>query len=422
MTLLAAAQAGAKLLREHAFVRVVARDEPDAYCAAALLAHALRREGIDFHATWTARLDGGIARQLAEERNDALVLIGLGGDAEDREPTAGRKLVIDQDAEPLPGEAALADDAALASLAYLVAVGLGARNADLAPLALAGAVAAGRHVLGPAGLDARVLDEATASGVVVRGTALGLRGSSLLAALSQLDAPAVPGLTGRAHNAKKLVAELQLTGEAPPDALAPSDAERLGSVLALRLLQQGAGDAALDALYRPRLAALKGPHTGHDAAQLAALAEAAAIAGRGGLALAALWPDEAAGAELADLAAAQREDLVAALLKAERDAKRDGDVLVCEAATPAYAAPLADRAALALLHDAQLAVARAPEGADHVALALRAYAPRKDVARLAREAARACGGSAHGDARRARARVPAAEEERFRKLLAEGYA
>src|SRR5439155_3527027 len=151
---------------------------------------------------------------------------------------------------------ALASESSLAALAQLVAAALGARNADLAPLALAGALAARRHLPAAAGLDADVWRDAVASGVVSHETRLGLRGASVLAALSQADEPSLPGLTGRARAAKRTLSDLKLPFDAPANALSNADAERLGSALALKLLQADAPEVALDALFRPRLTAL----------------------------------------------------------------------------------------------------------------------------------------------------------------------
>src|SRR5688500_8693740 len=117
------AQKAARLLREHAYVRLVARHDADAYCATALLAHALRREGLDFHASFVDRLEAG----TLEEGDDPVVLIGLGGDA----APAGspQRVAIDADPEASGADAVLHEDASLAALAHALAVALAPRNA-----------------------------------------------------------------------------------------------------------------------------------------------------------------------------------------------------------------------------------------------------------------------------------------------------
>jgi hypothetical protein len=396
MTLVEEAQRAARLLLDHAYVRVVARAEPDAVCAAALLGHALRRESIDFHLSWVPRLTAAKAAQLAEERNDILVAIGLAGDAE--APIEGRRIALDREPSAKGAEATLdaregeAQPASLSALAYLVAVAISKRSRDLAPLALAGAISTRAPL---AGLDASVLSEAEESGIVLKEARIALAGTTLAQALAQLDTPYVAGVTGRARNVKKLLADLQLSGDAPPGALQPAQAERLGSFLALRLLQQRAPDVALDALLRPGLRALQGPCTGLEAGDLARLVEAACSAGRCGLGFAALWPDPAVGGELVEVATAAREELVAALMRAERDAKREGKLVVSDAPRAQLVAPLADRLAVSLVGEGHVAVAHHVEG-ETLILALRGHPQGPDVAAAARYAAQVAGGRARG--------------------------
>lgn len=411
MPLLEEAHKAARTLLDHAYVRIIARSDPDATFAAVLLAHALRREGVDFHVSWARRLDAGVAASLAEERPDLLVAIGLSGDADAAAPPAGRRIAIDHAPAPIEADARVHDDASLAGLAHLVAAGVSKRNADLAPLAVAGALAAWRHVGGWRGLDAEILQDAVASGVLQREAAMSLPGPTLLGALAQLDAPFVAGVTGRARNVKKLVTDLRLPGDAQPAALASEDGERLGSFLAARLLQQRAPDAAFDALYRPTLRALQGPHTGHEAGELARHVEAACASGRCGLAFSALWPDPAAGGECADILASTRDELVAALLRAERDARREGRLFVAEAPRAGLCRPLADRLALSLAPADCVTVVHAPDG-EGAFVALRSWSV--DCG----EAARRVGGA--GGAREARLWTP--DATRAVKALAEAVA
>lgn len=413
MPLIEEAHKAARILLDHAYVRIVARCEPDAVCAAALLAHALRRESVDFHVTWTPRLDAELAARLADERNDCLVLVGLSQDAEVDAPAATQRIAIESGACTLRAEAVVdgsAIETSLAALAHLVAAGLSKRNRDLAPLAIAGAIAASRHVGGMRGLDAEIVQEALDAGILLREPALALAGPTLHHALAQLEAPFVVGITGRARNVKKLVADLGLEGDSPPSAV--QDPETLGSFLALRLLQQGAPDAALDALMRPSLRALQGPHTGLECGDLARATEAACAAGRCGLAFAALWPDPAAGGEVVEVQGAFREEIVAALLRAERDAKREGRMVVAEAPREGLCAPLADRLALSTAPAGHLAVAHAGS-----TLALRRFGDGPDALAAARRAAEAAGGRARGHA--GAALVETADAQRALKALAE---
>lgn len=424
MALIEEAHKAARTLLDHAYVRIVARGEPDAICAAAVLGHALRRENVDFHVTWTDRMGAKLAASLAEERNDCLVLVGLSGDSAVPDVAAGRKVVLDRSKGAFPAEATLdprhaseSTEASLSALAHLVAVAMSKRNRDLAPLAIVGAVATGRHVAGFRGLDAELLSEAVDTGLILQEPALSVHGPTVLQALCQMDAPFVAGVTGRARNVKKLVADLKLSSDAAPGRLAGADAERLGSFLALRLLAQGAPEAALDALYRPTLRGLQGPHTGLEAGELARHLEAACAAARCGLGFAALWPDAGAGAELMEVAAQARDELVAALLRAERDARREGRLVVVDAPRESLCAPLALRVALALCPEGHVAVAGHSEG-EGVTFALRAF-HRDDLGRAARHAAQAVGGHSWGDSREARLWAPAAEADRALKALAE---
>lgn len=430
MALVEEAHKAARLLLDHGYVRLVARAEPDAVCAAGLLGHALRRENVDFHVTWVGRLDAPALARLREERNDALVLMGLSGDAETEDAPAARKVVLDAGPSTLLGEAVLEPGgasarapghASLASLAYLVGVGMSKRNRDLAPLALAGALAGWRHLGGLRGLDAEVRAEALEHGALVEEPGLALHGSTLQGALAHLDAPYVAGVTGRARHVKKLVDELGLPGDAPPGAVTGQDAERLGSVLALRLLQQRAPDAAFDALFRPRMRSLQGPHTGTEAGELARLVEAGCALGRCGLAFGALWPDAQATSELHELAARAREEMVAALLRAEREARHEGKLVVADAPSAALCRPFAERLAASLVPAGRVAVALHVEG-DDATLFARTLDRDADLLAAARHAAAEAGGRAAGGPSEAHLRAPAAEAGRIVKALAEALA
>lgn len=429
MALIEEAHKAAKLLLDQAYVRIATRVDADAACATALIAHALRRENIDFHVTWLDRLTDPAATALADENPDALVLVGLSGDASHADHGASRRVILDRVAATLEGEASLdasrsADtqaDASIGSLAQLLAIAISRRNGDLAPLAVASALAR-RGIAGRLrGLDAEILAEALENDVIMRHPALALHGTSVLHALSQLDAPYVSGLTGRARNVKKLVQDLHVAGDATPGNVQGPDAERLGSYLAARLIEQDAPDAALDALFRPTYRALKGPLTGHDMGHLALRAEAACAQRQPSLAFAASWPDPTSVPEVAEAETNYRAEIVAALMRAERERRAEGPLVLVDAPSAPTTRGVADRVAASLAMPQRLVVARHADDA-RVTLALRAYGDAPHVGNALRHAVAAAGGVATGTRGEGHAMVDAAEEQRFLKALAEGFA
>lgn len=427
MALIEEAHKAARLLLDHAYVRIAARAEPDAVCAAAILTHALRRENVDVHVTWLARLDSHAAQALADEAPEALMLLGLSGDDAHSPPAGARRIALDRANATLDAEAILdparSHDAhaelSLSALAQLVAIGISRRSADLAPLALAGALCA--HAGRPSGLDAEIAADAVDSETMVRAPTLSLHGPTLTQALAQLDVPYVAGLTGRARNVKKLVGELGLAGDAPPTGVEGADAEKLGSYLALRLLEQGAPDAALDALFRPAHRALKGPLTGFEMGDVARRVEAACAAGRPSLAFAAAWPDSGALAEIAEIGSAARDEIVAALLRAERERRVEGALVVADAPRATACALVADRVATSLAPAGATSVARHAD-AVHVTLAARAIGGKAHVGKALRHAAAATGALVVGTRGEGRASVPVEHEGHFLKALAEALA
>ena len=165
---------------------------------------------------------------------------------------------------------------------------------------------------------------------------------------------------------------MELDGEASPANLGLEANERLGSVLSLRLLQQRAPDAAFDALFRPALRGLQGPLTGQECGALARGVEAACASGHYGLAFASLWPDAGVGGDAAQAGASFREEIVAALLRAERDARREGRLFIAEAPRAALCRPLADRIAASLAPPECLTLVHAPD-ADGSYAAMRSW-------------------------------------------------
>lgn len=401
------ARRAAQRLTENEYVRIVARRSTDAVAAAALLAVALDREGVDFHLSFVADLVPDEVQALADERPSVLLTIGCG--AEDAGPLAksATALVVIDEVDPLdttgsasltPAVAAHAGEPAVASLAFVLARAMSKRNSDLVGLALAGA----RASAGPAGglreLDAEILAEAEAEKRLMRGSALAASAPLLDTLASGLE-PFLPAFAGRARVAKKWLDEQGVDVAAPASTLAPDDRRALAEALARRALADGLGAGAVDTLLEPDLRPLEGPFAGaplrETAARLAVAADTAPHApaayalGRG--------PAPILDSDL-------QERALHAMLAAARANKG-----VAEAPSPAHLAETTRR--LHAIDPARPAVAWAIQDGHVHARVLGSPGPTVvDAAALA-------GGRGAGSATRGRARFPAEGKDRFLQAL-----
>lgn len=406
MALAEEARRAAQRVTEEEYVRLVARRSTDAVAAAALLAAALDREGVDFHLSFVADLGAEEAQALADERPGVLVAVGCGAEDADLLARATSLVLVDDvdaadagtAATLTPGSAGHNGEPSVASLALILARAVSKRNRDLVGLALAGARAAAGPVNTLRGLDAELLAEAEADKRLLRGAPLSGPVPLLDTLASGLE-PFLPAFAGRARVAKKWTDALGVDATQPASALPPEARRTLAEALARRALADGHGAAAVDALLEPDLRPVEGPFAGaplrETAARLALAAEAAPYApaaytlGRG-----------AAPSQEGDL----HERALHGLLAAARAAKG-----VAESPSPAHLAETARR--LAALDPARPAVAWAVHDGTFHARVLGVPGPTVvDAAALA-------GGRGAGSATRGRATLPLDGKDRFLKAL-----
>ena len=387
-------------------MRLVAARSGDALAASAILARALEREGVGFQLTLADSLTPELADRIAAGKHAVAVAIGLGDASADRlAPLAAGVVLVDGAHGPedpviaarLTAHAGRYDassEASLSFLALLLARSLAARHLDLAPLAVAGALADRQRPL--RGLNGELASEAVETGALRATREMALDGGTMLDALAGSLDPFLPGLTGRARAAKKLLDEAGIAPDASPRALDVAAQERLVSLLALRRLEAG---LAPDDLVATR-------HRGADGVAPDAAAwglEAAALAGRPALAF-----GDAAG--LLAAGAALRERVLAQALRVERDglllegavatlAVAEGDLATSLAGVAAsHLAPPGARAALVRV--------RADGGAAFVGRATARAAPDDDLGAAFAAAAKALGGAGGGRRGAAHAFVP----------------
>ncbi|MHB8605606.1 MAG: hypothetical protein ACYDCK_10170, partial [Thermoplasmatota archaeon] len=372
MTLAEEARRAATALTDAGYARIAYRaGSPDALAAAAVLAVACRRAGLGVHATALPAFDEPSLAALRLAPSETLVTIGLPfARGEDARGLANALVEIhhDENAADPPNAIAVTAarigvdpnfEASCGALALGVAHALASRNGDLATLALAGATTAGQ---GPPfrGINAEFLAEALEGGLAERvPRALPYDGAPLIDALTQSVAPFLPGISGRARVAKRVLDDAAVDSARVASQLTEAEDRRVASALALKLIEHAAPDAALDALSGPRHRAVRGPLAGLTVPALAERHMAAASFGRGALALAAALGDASALPALAEAEVAFRAEALAALLKLERE-RASGPFAIADAPRALAVEPLARLAALA---HAAPAVADAADGA-----------------------------------------------------------
>jgi len=273
----------AELVRGSAsVVRVVSHYDADGISAAGVLCRALHRQGTQFHATLARKFDASLFETLTAEGH-ALTIISDAGSAQidlvERMP--GNVIVLDHHTPKRESERVVqvnphffgvdgATELCGASLAYLLAYELDICNADLFPYALAGIIGDKQSLGGFKGVNASLVAQAVASGVVVQENGTALRGKTISAGISDSINPYFLGLTGNPAAAAKFLSEAGLDDGAPEDL----DGERLrllASLLTLRLLESHVQPESVAEFTAPRFAC---PNLSMDAAELSALVNA----------------------------------------------------------------------------------------------------------------------------------------------------
>src|SRR5207244_5998946 len=125
-------------------------------------------------------------------------------------------------------------------------------NCDLAGPALAGAIGDKQAVGGFLGVNAALFAEAIERKVVVAERRLALRDLPLGKAVAQSIDPYFRGLSGRPEAAAEFLRAAGIDPEMPIRQLDAAGRRKLGSILAVRLLEQGTAPEALESLVEDR--------------------------------------------------------------------------------------------------------------------------------------------------------------------------
>jgi RecJ-like exonuclease len=262
--LLDRARTAASLVDGVSRVRILCHYDPDGTTSAAILARALLRRSKRIHATMAHALDRETADRVKAEPNELVVVSDMGSAQLDLLEAFSCPVIVLDHHKPLRDSERVAHvnphffgiDGARemcgATISWLFTLALDEANWDLAGLAAAGAIGDKQNIGGFSGANAALFGEAVERKVLVPERRLALRDRPLAQALAISISPYFRGIGGRPEAAEVF---LRAVGIDPAAALRQLDAtqrRRLSSVLATRLLEQGAAPEALDVLVEDR--------------------------------------------------------------------------------------------------------------------------------------------------------------------------
>ena len=255
---------GAKALQRSRRVRILSHYDPDGAAAGAILAKMLLRIGREFHLTLSSSLDEQLLTKFKEDGTDLTIVADMGSSQLDiLERLDGGVIVLDHhkpdgDSEKLihvnPHLAGVDGTTQVcgATLAWMFAIAVNEANWDLAGIAMAGAIGDRQHVAGYTGPNATLFQEAVVRKLLVRERQLSVRDMPLSGALAHSLSPYYVGLTGRPEACAEFLKGLGIDPEVSVRKLTPKEKRALTSVLAIRLLRQGAQPEAMKTLVEEK--------------------------------------------------------------------------------------------------------------------------------------------------------------------------
>lgn len=264
-----ACQNAASLLRSLPLgsrIRVVSHYDADGIAAAGVLCTAVYRAGYEFHASlmrnpYTKGFD-----RLKKEQNSLIVFSDMGsGQIETIESLGCKAIILDhhqylttqtpENIIQINANLFGADgnyDISGATLSYLFATALDPANADLAPLALAGATGDKQFIGGVRGLNKTILDTALENGCLTEQTSMKLYGDTIAEALYYSVDPYYLGLSGNKEKIDSTLTQFKVESTTRIPDIPPEKMTRIHSYLLFLLLKAGCQQNILEMTIRKR--------------------------------------------------------------------------------------------------------------------------------------------------------------------------
>ena len=246
---------GARMIDNTDYVRVLAHYDGDGTSAAVILTKALKRKNIKFHLGYIKSLDGENFRKRIEEEKDVFtIVVDAGSDQAQYVPDIEKLLILDHHffkKATISGLNINARDygvdgtreACGSTMAYLMALAMDEDNRDLFPFFISGAIADKQDIGGLRGLNLELRNAYGGDSEYIH--TLNLEGGTIVDSLTYSTDPFFNELSGYPENVKSLLEKLEIDPQKGLFDLTEDERRKLGSELALRLLDQDAGTEAL---------------------------------------------------------------------------------------------------------------------------------------------------------------------------------
>ncbi len=262
--LLERAEKAVQLVDGASRVRLFCHYDPDGTTSAAILARALMRRGKRFHATMSHAFDRDSLERLRKEDNELLIVGDMGSGQLDLLEELKVPIIVLDHHKPLRDSETIIHvnphffdvdgtrEMCGATTTWLFTLSMDEANWDLAGIAMAGAIGDKQDVGGFVGVNASLFNEAVERKVLVPQRQIALREIPLARAVAFSISPYFRGLGSRPEKAEEYLRAAGLDPTTTVRQLDAAQRRRLVSLLATRLLEQGAAEEALDVLVEDR--------------------------------------------------------------------------------------------------------------------------------------------------------------------------
>ena len=248
-------QEASSRIKSEKYVRVLAHYDGDGGNSAIILTHALKRLGIHFHLGYIKNLEGSAFRARIEEFPEMLtVVVDAGSDQSRFIEEFNRVIILDHhfySSGNFSGLNINARDFSIdgtrgacgSTMAFVMALALDEKNADLIPFMMAGAIADKQDIGGFSQLNETLIKEYGKD--IRRIRTINLEGPNVLEGITYSTDPFFLDLTGKPEKTEEFLRGLEINPEKHISSLTEDEKRSLTVALSLKLLSQHSGIEAM---------------------------------------------------------------------------------------------------------------------------------------------------------------------------------